>query len=154
VCRCFRIVVVPSVTLRCPSLNPVMRRSWINAWMAGKTVWSLDNACHTWALLWRGWPIKSAVYLHLSPQIFWCLAVVSTSTILSDARTRGQARGWVHSTVQQILTVIGRLQCDKRVPPYLSDRPVLTPKNSSVAPEIRWILNRRFSQPAVQLTAW
>jgi len=28
--------------------------SWINAnaWVAGKTVWSLDNACYTWALLW------------------------------------------------------------------------------------------------------
>jgi len=33
-------------------------RSWMNAWVAGKTVWSLDNACHTWSLLWRGCLIK------------------------------------------------------------------------------------------------
>jgi len=23
---------------------------WINVWVAGKTVWSLVNTCHTWAL--------------------------------------------------------------------------------------------------------
>jgi len=22
---------------------------WINVWVAGKTVWSLVNTCHTWA---------------------------------------------------------------------------------------------------------
>jgi len=22
---------------------------WINMWVAGKTVWSLVNTCHTWA---------------------------------------------------------------------------------------------------------
>jgi len=32
--------------------------SWINARVAGKTVWSLDSACHTWARLWWSWPIK------------------------------------------------------------------------------------------------
>jgi len=31
---------------------------WITTWVAGKTVWSLENACHTWAPLWWGWPIK------------------------------------------------------------------------------------------------
>jgi len=33
-------------------------RSWINARLADKTVWSLDNVCHTWALLPWGCLIK------------------------------------------------------------------------------------------------
>jgi len=32
--------------------------SWINTWVACETVWSSDNACHTWTLLWWGWPIR------------------------------------------------------------------------------------------------
>jgi len=43
--------------------------SWINAWVADKTVRSLDNACHTWALLWWGSVVKRRYVkclLHLS----------------------------------------------------------------------------------------
>jgi len=43
--------------------------SWINAWMAGKTVWSLDNACHLSASWW-GCPISSVLCLYLYPPFF------------------------------------------------------------------------------------
>jgi len=36
----------------------VLFHSRLNASVAGKTMWSLVNACHTWAPLWWGWPIK------------------------------------------------------------------------------------------------
>jgi len=33
-----------------------------NAWIAGKTVWSLDNACHTWAISAMGSPHEEMLY--------------------------------------------------------------------------------------------
>jgi len=52
--------------------------------VAGKTVWSLTNACHTWAPLWWGWSIKMRhIKCHLPlPRTEWnsCLMVISLSS--------------------------------------------------------------------------
>jgi len=36
--------------------------SWVNAWVAGETVWSFNrNACHTWVLLQQGSSLRGTI---------------------------------------------------------------------------------------------
>jgi len=55
---------------------------------AGRTVWSLENACHTWVPLWWSWPLKRHyIKCHLPLQqsssfsTMWCCVGVNRISI-------------------------------------------------------------------------
>jgi len=66
-------------------------QSWVNSWVPVKTVRFLDNACHTWALLWRGLLTKKRYIKHplllVSPlPLLWTIKFVQI--LLADLYPR------------------------------------------------------------------
>jgi len=56
---------------------------WINVWVAGNSVWSLVNTCHTWAL-WRWVSHNKALYLATVRLLMVTLGLHHESRMLAD----------------------------------------------------------------------